>query len=170
MPQKGPKPDSRSRKRTEVASVLSSSELVQRMSEKPFFVGTSVRPQISLTYAWEVQNVYSFQATRQHPAKSSHFSAKVEVWQLGMYEESSDQQYFFNFNLSLCSSKVCYTNVHAELTFGMYFTKKLRFRLSERQVAELWNIRRQIVLERLKAFNSFLQLSKSLKKLAIMGH
>ena len=129
------------------------------MSADREIVVVSDGPKYSCNFKWKVPNVCSFRATRQHPAKSSQFSTNGEVWQLGMHEESSDQQSYFYFNIALCSATVRYTNVNVEFSIVInghdcYFTKKLNFRLSEGQVAELYNVKRQSVLQWLNGLNT----------------
>jgi len=105
------------------------------MSAEHEIVVVSEGPRNGVNFKWKVHNVCSFRATRQHQAKSSQFSTNGEVWQLGMFEETSDQQYYFYFTIALCSATVRYTNVNVELSIVInernFFTKKLRCRLSE---------------------------------------
>jgi hypothetical protein len=85
------------------------------MSTERNIVIISDGPQNSCNFKWKVNDVSSFKATRQHPAKSSQFPTNGAVWQLGMHEEF-DQQDYFHCNLSLRSANFIYMNVNAEFS------------------------------------------------------
>ena len=72
-----------------------------------------------------------------------------------MYREYFGRNdYYFCFNITLCSTNASYTNVNAKLSIVInghkHLKKKLRCRLVKGQVVELWNVQRKSVLDLLK--------------------
>ena len=125
------------------------------MSADRKIVLESYGPKNSCDLTWKIHHISLFDATQQAPLKSSQLSTNEEVWQLGMYREYVGRNdYYFCFNITLCSTNASYTNVNAKLSIVInghkHLKKKLRCRLVKGQVVELWNVQRKSVLDLLK--------------------